>query len=54
MNELVFIELIIGCGIINFLWQIQKELGKINANLINLSNIVEDHEHRLRAIEGEL
>ena len=53
MNELVFIELVIGGGIINFLWQIQKELGKINANLTNLHHIVEDHEDRLRAIEGD-
>jgi|TARA_R100001510_G_C7585286_1_gene156836 hypothetical protein len=52
--ELAFVELIIGCGIINFLWQIQKELGKINANLNNLYHIVEDHENRLRKIEGDL
>ena len=52
--HLAFVELIIGCGIINFLWQIQKELGKINANLNNLYHIVEDHENVLRKIEGDL
>ena len=52
--ELAFIELIIGCGIINFLWQIQKEHGMINAKLNNLYHIVEDHENRLRNIEGDL
>tara|TARA_R100001510_G_C7656860_1_gene217476 strand:+ start:3771 stop:3947 length:177 start_codon:yes stop_codon:yes gene_type:complete len=54
MNELIFIELIVGAGIVNFLWQIQRELGKINSNLQNLHHIVEDHEDRLRKIEGEL
>ena len=54
MNELIFIELIVGAGIVNFLLQIQRELGKINSNLQNLHHIVEDHEDRLRKIEGEL
>ena len=47
----MFVELIVGAGIVNFLWQIQKELGKINNSLDNMHHIIEDHEDRIRKIE---
>jgi|TARA_R100000081_G_scaffold85919_1_gene55258 hypothetical protein len=54
MEQFIFVEIIVGAGIVNFLWQIQKELGKINSNLENLHHIVQDHENRLRNIEDHL
>jgi|TARA_E500000305_G_C3983751_1_gene218249 hypothetical protein len=53
MDGVTIIELLIGCGVVNFLWKIQRELGQINSSLDNLTHIVDDHEQRLRNIEGK-
>ena len=52
MDGVTIIELFIGCGVVNFLWKIQRELGQINSSLDTLTHIVDDHEQRLRDIES--
>ena len=52
MEPSIIVELLIGAGIVNFLWKIQRELGEINSSLDNLTHIVDDHEQRIRNIEG--
>ena len=47
------IEIIVGTGIITMLWQMNHQLGSLAAEMRRFSDMISDHEHRIRKIEGK-
>ena len=47
------IEIIVGTGIITMLWQMNQQLGSLAAEMRRFSDMISDHEHRIRKIEGK-
>ena len=45
------VEILIGSGIVGMLWQMNRQLGCLAAEIKRFSDIIMDHEDRLRSLE---
>ena len=45
------VEIIVGSGIITMLWQMNQQLGSLASEMKRFSDVISDHETRIRKIE---
>ena len=54
MNSfLPLVEIIIGSGIVAMLWQMNKQIGSLAAEMSRFSDVITDHEDRIRSLEKD-
>ena len=53
VNLLPVVEIIIGTGIVSMLWQMNKQIGALAAEMKRFSTVITDHEDRIRSLEKE-
>ena len=53
VNLLPVVEIIIGTGIVSMLWQMNKQIGALAAEMKRFSTGITDHEDRIRSLEKE-
>jgi hypothetical protein len=47
------IEILIGSGVISMLWQMNRKLGELANEMKRFSDLIVDHEDRIRELEGK-
>lgn len=52
-DMLPIIEIIVGTGIVSMLWQMNRQLGSLAAEMKRFSTVITDHEDRIRSLEKE-
>jgi len=52
LEAFTIIEVLIGTGIVSMLWQMNRQLGSLATEMKRFSNMISDHETRIRKIEG--
>lgn len=52
MNVPDTVQIMLAIGMVGLLWKIQRELGGISALCAYLKDRTDDHESRIRTIEG--
>jgi len=52
-DMLPIIEIIVGTGIVTMLWQMNRQLGSLAAEMKRFSTVITDHEDRIRSLEKE-
>tara|TARA_Y100000310_G_scaffold308687_1_gene352065 strand:+ start:2682 stop:2915 length:234 start_codon:yes stop_codon:yes gene_type:complete len=51
-NTFPIIEVLIGSGVISMLWQMNRKLGELANEMKRFSDLITDHEDRIRDLEG--
>ena len=54
MAAIPIIEIVIGSGIVGMLWKMNNQLGSLTAQIKRFSDIISDHEIRLRNLEKDI
>ncbi len=52
-SVLPIVEIVIGTGIVSMLWQMNKQIGALAAEMKRFSTVITDHEDRIRSLEKE-
>ena len=52
-NAFPIIEIMIGSGVISMLWQMNRKLGELANEMKRFSDLITDHEDRIRDLEGK-
>ena len=52
-NLLPIVEVVVGTGIVSMLWQMNRQLGSLAAEMKRFSTVITDHEDRIRSLEKD-
>jgi hypothetical protein len=53
MTSIPLVEIVVGAGIVGMLWKMSHQLGSLTEQLKRFSDMISDHETRIRHIEKQ-
>ena len=53
LEVIPIVEILVGSGIVGMLWQMNRKLGELANEMKRFSELIIDHEERLRKLEGK-